>query len=93
MKSVLIANRGEIAMRIIRTCKEEGIRSIVAFSEADRFSPAVNFADDSICLGGAPAAESYLAIDKIIAAAQESGADAIHPGCGFLSETPISQQQ
>ena len=88
MKSVLIANRGEIAMRIIRTCKEEGIRSIVAFSEADRFSPAVKFADDSICLGGAPAAESYLATDKIIAAAQETGADAIHPGCGFLSENP-----
>ena len=86
MKSVLIANRGEIAMRIIRTCKEEGIRSIVAFSEADRFSPAVNFADDSICLGGAPAAESYLAIDKIIAAAKQTGAQAIHPGYGFLSE-------
>ncbi|MEP4052622.1 MAG: acetyl-CoA carboxylase biotin carboxylase subunit [Litorimonas sp.] len=85
-QSVLIANRGEIACRVIRSLKELGLRSIAVYSDADKDASHVKLADDAVHIGGSPASESYLAIDKIIAAAKESGAQAIHPGYGFLSE-------
>ncbi len=83
---VLIANRGEIALRIIRACKEMGIESVAVFSEADRGSAYLELADQSYCIGPAKSADSYLKIDQIISAAEISGADAIHPGYGFLAE-------
>ncbi len=83
---ILIANRGEIALRIIRTCKELGIKTIAIYSEADRDSLHVTFADEAVCIGPAPSKESYLKIPLIISAAQITGADAIHPGYGFLAE-------
>ena len=83
---ILIANRGEIALRIIRTCKEMGIATVAVHSEADRNSMWVRLADESVCIGPAPAAKSYLNIPSIIAAAEITGAQAIHPGYGFLSE-------
>jgi 3-methylcrotonyl-CoA carboxylase alpha subunit len=85
-KSLLIANRGEIACRIIRTARAMGLKTIAVFSEADADAPFVRQADDSRLIGPAPARDSYLVIEKIIAAAQETGAEAIHPGYGFLSE-------
>src|SRR4030088_3225762 len=85
-KKVLIANRGEIALRVIRACKELGRQTLAAYPEADRDSPHVRFADDDVCIGPAPARESYLNIPRIIAAAEITGADAIHPGYGFLAE-------
>ncbi|MDQ2902740.1 MAG: acetyl-CoA carboxylase biotin carboxylase subunit [Ktedonobacteraceae bacterium] len=85
-RKILIANRGEIALRIIRACREMGIRSIVAHSEADRDSLPVRLADERICIGPGPSGKSYLNIPNIISAALISGADAIHPGYGFLSE-------
>lgn len=85
-KKILIANRGEIALRIIRTCKELGIKTVVVYSEADRNSLPVKFADEAVCIGPAQSRESYLKIPRIISAAQITGADAIHPGYGFLSE-------
>ena len=85
-KKVLIANRGEIALRIIRACQELGIQTVAVYSEADRESLHVRFADDDVCIGPAPARESYLKIPQIIAAAEITGADAIHPGYGFLAE-------
>jgi acetyl-CoA carboxylase biotin carboxylase subunit len=85
-KKVLIANRGEIALRIIRACKELGLQTVAVFSEADRESLHVRFADDDVCIGRAPSRESYLNIPRIIAAAEITGADAIHPGYGFLAE-------
>ncbi|SHG57011.1 acetyl-CoA carboxylase biotin carboxylase subunit [Flagellimonas flava] len=85
-KKVLIANRGEIALRIIRTCKEMGIKTVAVYSKADEESLHVRFADEAVCIGPAPSHESYLKIPNIIAAAEITNADAIHPGYGFLSE-------
>ena len=83
---ILIANRGEIAMRIIRTCKEMGIKTVAVYSKADVDSLHVRFADEAVCIGPAPSSESYLKISNIIAAAEITNTDAIHPGYGFLSE-------
>ncbi|MGB3296538.1 MAG: biotin carboxylase N-terminal domain-containing protein, partial [Phormidesmis sp.] len=83
---ILIANRGEIACRVMRTAKRMGIATVAVYSEADAKAPHVRMADEAINIGPAPAAESYLVADKIIAACKETGAEAVHPGYGFLSE-------
>ncbi|HXE57577.1 MAG TPA: acetyl-CoA carboxylase biotin carboxylase subunit [Gemmatimonadales bacterium] len=85
-KKVLIANRGEIALRVIRACRELGIQTVAVYSEADRESLHVRFADDDVCIGPPPSRASYLKIPHLIAAAEITGADAIHPGYGFLAE-------
>jgi len=85
-KKILIANRGEIALRIIRTCKEMNIRTVAVYSTADKESLHVRFADEAVCIGPPPSRDSYLNIPRIIAAAEITNADAIHPGYGFLSE-------
>jgi acetyl-CoA carboxylase, biotin carboxylase subunit len=85
-KKILIANRGEIAMRVIRTCKEMGIKTVAIYSTADRDSLHVKFADEAVCIGPPPSRQSYLNIPAIISAAEITNADAIHPGYGFLSE-------
>src|SRR6266540_2681296 len=87
-EKVLVANRGEIALRVIRACKELGIRTLAVYSEADVDSLHVQLADESICIGAAPSLESYLKIDRIMSAAEIADVDAIHPGYGFLSENP-----
>ncbi|HNU43608.1 MAG TPA: biotin carboxylase N-terminal domain-containing protein, partial [Cyclobacteriaceae bacterium] len=85
-KKILIANRGEIALRVIRTCKEMDIKTVAVYSTADKESLHVRFADEAVCIGAAPSKESYLNIPRIISAAEITNADAIHPGYGFLSE-------
>lgn len=85
-KKILIANRGEIALRIIRTCREIGIKTVAIYSEADRYSLHVKFADEAVCIGPSPSKESYLHIPRIISAAEITNCDAIHPGYGFLAE-------
>ena len=87
IKKILIANRGEIAIRVILTCKEMGIKTVAVFSEADREALHVRYADEALCIGGAPSAESYLNIPSIISAAEITNVDAIHPGYGFLAES------
>jgi acetyl-CoA carboxylase biotin carboxylase subunit len=86
IRRLLIANRGEIALRIIRACRELGIETVAVYSDADRLAPHVVAADSAVHLGPSPAPESYLNVDKVVAAAKATGADAIHPGYGFLSE-------
>jgi pyruvate carboxylase subunit A len=88
LRKVLIANRGEIAVRIMRACHELGIRTVAVHSVADNEALFVKYADEACCIGGPLPAESYLNIKKIIAAAKEGGADGIHPGYGFLAENP-----
>jgi acetyl-CoA carboxylase biotin carboxylase subunit len=85
-KKILIANRGEIALRVIRTCKEMGIKTVAVYSTADKDSLPVRFADEAVCIGPPVSSQSYLSIPNIIAAAEITNADAIHPGYGFLSE-------
>ncbi|MBZ0099066.1 MAG: biotin carboxylase, partial [Taibaiella sp.] len=86
MQKILVANRGEIAQRVMRTAREMGIKTVAVYSEADRNMPFVRFADEAVCIGPAPSSQSYLRADKIIEVAKQTGADAIHPGYGFLSE-------
>ncbi len=88
VRTVLVANRGEIALRVVRTCRVLGLRSVAAHSEADGALPFVVEADAAVCIGPAPARESYLSIPRILEAAKRSGAEAVHPGYGFLSENP-----
>jgi len=86
-KKILIANRGEIALRIICACRELGIRTVAVYSEADENSLHVRFADEDVCIGPARSSDSYLSVPAVISAAEITGADAIHPGYGFLSES------
>jgi acetyl-CoA carboxylase biotin carboxylase subunit len=86
-KKILIANRGEIALRVICACRELGIKTVAVYSEADENSLHVRFADEDVCIGPARSADSYLNVPAIISAAEITGADAIHPGYGFLSES------
>ena len=87
LKKVLVANRGEIALRILRACKELDIKTVAIYSTADDLSLPVRFADEAVCIGPSSSKESYLNIPNIIAAGEITGADAIHPGYGFLSES------
>jgi propionyl-CoA carboxylase alpha chain len=93
MKKILVANRGEISLRIMRTIRKMGIQSVAVYSEADRHMPHVLFADEAVCLGAAPSAQSYLNGDKIIEFCKELGVDGIHPGYGFLSENAAFAQK
>lgn len=86
MKKILIANRGEIALRVMRTARNMGIKTVAVYSDADRVAPHVRFADEAVYIGESPSSKSYLVMDKILKAAKDTGADGIHPGYGFLSE-------
>src|SRR5690606_12164164 len=86
IQKILVANRGEIALRIMRSAREMGLQTVAVYSEADRLSPHVRFADEAFCAGPPPSSESYLHIERVIEIALRSGAQAIHPGYGFLSE-------
>ena len=90
---ILVANRGEIALRVIRACHDLGIEAVAVYSEADRGAPWLTVADQAVCIGPAVSAESYLKIPRIIAAAEKTGAQAIHPGYGFLSENSKFAEQ
>ena len=92
-RRILVANRGEIALRILRACRELDVETVCVFSEEDRGSEYLNVADRSICIGGAAPRDSYLKSDRIIAAAEITGADAIHPGYGFLAENAQFAEQ
>ena len=85
-QKILIANRGEIALRVIRTCKEMGIKTVAVYSQADVNSMHVRMADESVCIGPAESSKSYLSIPSIISACEITGSEAVHPGYGFLSE-------
>ncbi len=89
MRKILIANRGEIALRVIRTCREMGLKTVAVYSLVDRDTLHVKYADEAVCIGSAPSSDSYLRPNRIIAAAEITGADAIHPGYGFLSENAV----
>lgn len=93
IQKILVANRGEIALRVMRSAREMGITTVAVYSEADRNALHVRFADEAVCIGPPPSSESYLKMEKIIAAAQETKADAIHPGYGFLSENKVFAQK
>ena len=86
IKKILIANRGDVALRVLRACRDMGIQTVAVHSTADADAMHVRLADESVCIGGASSAESYLNVPSIITAATITGADAIHPGVGFLSE-------
>ena len=92
-KKILIANRGEIALRIQRACREMGIKTVVVYSEADREAKYVKLADEAVCIGPAPSAQSYLNMTALIATAEVTQAEAIHPGYGFLSENADFSQR
>ncbi len=92
MRKILVANRGEIALRIMKTAQKMGIKTVAVYSEADRHAPYVKFADEAVLLGKAPSSESYLVMGKIIKAAKQTGAEGIHPGYGFLSENAVFAQ-
>jgi len=92
MQKILIANRGEIALRIMKTLRKMGIKTVAVYSEADRNSPHVRFADEAVLLGKSPSSESYLVMEKVIAAAKQTSAEGIHPGYGFLSENAVFAQ-
>lgn len=92
MKKILVANRGEIALRVMKTIRKMGIKTVAVYSEVDRNAPHVKFADEAVLLGKAPSSESYLDMEKVIAAAKQTGADGIHPGYGFLSENAVFAQ-
>ncbi len=93
MKKILIANRGEIALRVMRTARDMGIKTVAVYSDADRNAPHVRFADEAVHIGASPSAKSYLDMDKILQAAKDTGADGIHPGYGFLSENADFSQK
>ena len=88
-KKILIANRGEIACRVIKTARKMGIKTVAVYSDADRDAVHVEMADEAVHIGPPPAAQSYLLIDKIVAACKQTGAEAVHPGYGFLSEREV----
>src|SRR5450432_475168 len=85
-RKILIANRGEIALRVLRACRELDVKTVAVHSDVDARAPHVRFADEAVCIGPAPASKSYLNVPALISAAEITGADAIHPGYGFLSE-------